>query len=375
MNLLCFLRERTDEIVADTVALLEVESPSDDLTATARCAAVAAEIGARLLGRPPQRITDEGRTALLWPPATGGVLLLGHVDTVWPLGTLDRWPVSQLDERLSGPGVFDMKAGVVQGLHALAALGAPAGAGMLLTTDEELGSPSSRVLIEQVAQACSAVLVLEASADGALKVGRKGVSLYRLEVQGRAAHAGLEPERGVNALLELAHQVQAIAGLGNAAAGTTVTPTVASAGTTTNTVPAHAEVRVDVRAATRMEQDRVDADMRALAPALSGARLALHGGPNRPPMEPAQARHLMDVALRVAAELGLSIPSEGVSVGGASDGNFTAGIGVPTLDGLGAVGDHAHAEGEYVRVDAMPERAALVAGLVARLLALPARPA
>jgi glutamate carboxypeptidase len=362
-------------LLDELAALVSCESPSGDPAATTACAQVAAQIGTAMLGRPPEELQAGGRSHLRWRFGSRcRVLLLGHLDTVWPAGTLARWPVSRADGRLSGPGVFDMKAGVVQGLYALAALGAPAGTGLLLTTDEELGSPSSRALIERVAGRCSAVLVLEAAAGGALKVGRKGVSIYRLEVHGRAAHAGLEPERGVNALLELAGQVRALADLADTAAGTTVTPTVASAGTTTNTVPAHAEVRVDVRVTTRAEQDRVDAAVRALAPALPGARLTVHGGPNRPPMEPAQARVLMDAAVRVAGELGLALPAEGVSVGGASDGNFTAGIGVPTLDGLGAVGDHAHAEGEYVLVDAMPERAALVAGLVAHLLALPPVP-
>lgn len=369
-GLLAGLRDGTAQMIADTEALCSVESPSDDLAATARCAELAAAIGARLLGREPERLVNQGRTSLLWPAAEGGVLLLGHLDTVWPAGTLDRWPVSCTQGRLSGPGVFDMKAGVVQGMHALAVLGAPAGAGMLLTTDEELGSPTSRALIERVAAGCSAVLVLEASANGAagdLKIGRKGVSRYRLEVFGRAAHAGLEPERGVNALVELACQVTALTALADPGAGTTVTPTVASAGTTTNTVPARAEVRVDVRAVTRAEQDRVDEGVRVLRPVLAGARLTVHGGFNRPPMEPERASGLLAVAERAAAGLGLSVPA-GVSVGGASDGNFTAGIGIPTLDGLGAVGDHAHAEGEYVLVAAMPERAALVAGLVACLL-------
>lgn len=365
-DLLARLSAATDEMVADTANLCAIESPSDDPVGTTRCAGLAADIGYRLLGRRPERLTDSGRVSLRWPVGPGGVLLLGHLDTVWPAGTLARWPVSVADGRLTGPGVFDMKAGVVQGLHALAALGAPAGAGMLLTTDEEIGSPHSRALIERTAAGCAAVLVLEASAAGALKVGRKGVSLYRLEVRGRASHAGLEPERGVNALVELAHQVLALSALADPAGGTTVTPTVAAAGSTTNTVPAHAEIRVDVRAATRAEQLRVDAAVRGLAPVLAGAELVAHGGPNRPPMESGQASGLLAVARRVAGGLGLPTP-EAVSVGGASDGNFTAGIGVPTLDGLGAVGDHAHAEGEYVLVEAMPGRAALLAGLVAAL--------
>ena len=215
-DLLATLRASTPAMVADTTALCQVESPSDDLAATTTCADLAAEIGTRLVGRPPQRLTEQGRVSLLWPAAPGGLLLLGHLDTVWPVGTLARWPMTVVDGRLSGPGVFDMKAGVVQGLYALATLrafGAPAAAGMLLTTDEEIGSPSSRALIERVAADHRGVLVLEASAAGALKTGRKGVSLYRVELHGRAAHAGLEPERGVNALVELAHQVTAMTAL------------------------------------------------------------------------------------------------------------------------------------------------------------------
>lgn len=357
-------RARTAEMVADAVTLLSVESPSSDVEATARCARAAEEIGTRLLGRSPQRLTEGGRPALLWP-AQGepALLLLCHLDTVWPHGTLDRWPITRDGGRLSGPGAFDMKTGAVQGLYAMAGL---SGAAMLLTTDEEIGSPTSRGLIERVAAEHRAVLVLEAAAGGALKVGRKGVSIYRVEVTGRAAHAGLEPERGVNAFLELTHQGQRIAALGDPAAGTSVTPTVAHAGTTTNTVPARATLDVDVRATTVAEQRRVHEQMRALAPALDGAAVRADGGPNRPPMEPEQAAELFGVAVEVAADLGLPQP-RGVSVGGASDGNFTAGIGVPTLDGLGAVGDHAHAEGEYAEIAAMPERAALVAGIITRV--------
>jgi glutamate carboxypeptidase len=294
------------------------------------------------------------------------VLLLGHLDTVWPNGTLARWPRPlRTADRVSAPGVFDMKAGVVQGWYAMRAIGSPAGCGMLLTTDEEIGSPVFRPVIERVAAGAGAVLVLEASADGALKVGRKGVSLYQVRVTGRAAHAGLEPDKGVNALLELADQVRDIAALGSGEL--TVTPTLAHAGTTTNTVPAEALVHVDVRAATVAQQQAVHSRMRELSAYRPGATVEVSGGPNRPPMEPDQGADLVRKAQVAASELGLgSIPT--VSVGGGSDGNFTAAIGIPTLDGLGAVGAHAHADGEFAEVAEMARRAALVASLVGALL-------
>jgi glutamate carboxypeptidase len=191
--------------------------------------------------------------------------------------------------------------------------------------------------------------------------------MYQIHAIGRSAHAGLEPEKGVNATVELAHQVLAVAGLGRPAAGTTVTPTVAAAGTTTNSVPAEGVLHVDVRATDRAEQERVDTEIRNLTPVMPESRLRVEGGVNRPPLDPASSSRLMARAEAVAARLGLPA-LRGVAVGGGSDGNFTAAVGVPTLDGLGADGDGAHAEGEYVVVDSMPERAALLAGLVADLM-------
>ena len=192
---------------------------------------------------------------------------------------------------------------------------------------------------------------------------RKGVSLYRVRVTGRAAHAGLEPERGVNASIEMAHQVLAVNGLGDAERGTTVTPTAGSAGTTSNTVPASGDFAVDVRVRDQVEQSRVDAAMTALAPVLAGARVDVEGGPNRPPLHAAASAALFDRAARLAVELGLPALT-GVAVGGASDGNFTAALGIPTLDGLGPAGDGAHARHEWVDLDSLPERALLLAGLI-----------
>jgi glutamate carboxypeptidase len=354
-------------MVDDLRALVEVESPSSSPVATRRAGAVLDDLLLERTGRRGAWVGD-AREHLLW---TGGgtprVLLLGHVDTVWPEGTLDRWPFDVVDGRATGPGCFDMKAGLVQGLSALARLDDLSEVALLVTTDEEIGSPTSRALVEQTAAGCQAVLVLEPSADGALKTARKGVGLYEVVVTGRAAHAGLEPEAGANAAVEVAHQVLAIAGLGEPARGTTVTPTVVSAGTTTNTVPEQARVAVDVRALDRAEQERVDAALRRLPPVVDGCRLDVVGGVNRPPLDATASADLFARAQRLASGLGLP-PLRGARVGGASDGNLTAGAGVPTLDGLGAVGGGAHAEGEHVLVAQLEPRAALVAALLRDLL-------
>jgi glutamate carboxypeptidase len=367
-DLLTELRARTPAMLEHLAELVAVESPSTDLTATRRAADTADALVGELLGSFAERIEDAGRLQLRW--SGGGstrVVLVMHVDTVWPLGTLARWAFDVADGRATGPGAFDMKAGLVQGLHALSMLPDLTGVRVLITTDEEIGSPTSRTLIEETAAGAAAALVLEPSAAGALKSARKGVSLYELVVTGRAAHAGLEPEKGINAGLELAHQLLALEAVADVRAGTTVTPTLMAAGTTTNTVPARASVALDVRAVTEAEQARVDRALRGLQPALSGAALQLLGGPNRPPLQPSASAGLVARARRLSDRLGLP-PLADVAVGGGSDGNFTAGVGVPTLDGLGAVGDGAHAEGEYVVVSAMAERAALVAALVEELL-------
>jgi glutamate carboxypeptidase len=363
-TLLPRLRADRARILDDVAALVNCESPSDDLAATAACAELVAELGRELIGVSAEVHTAGGRRHLVW--RCGGatsVLLVGHCDTVWPMGTLARWPFAVDGDRATGPGIFDMKAGLAQLFHGLAALDDLTGVTVLVTTDEELGSPTSRELIESEATGARAALVLEASAGGAVKTVRKGTSIYRLAVHGRAAHAGLEPEAGINATTEAAHQVLAIGALGDATLGTTVTPTVLRSGRTTNTVPELAEIAVDSRAADVAEQHRVDAAMRALRPVLAGARLELTGGINRPPLPAEASADLFTLARTVAQTIGLP-ELRSVAVGGASDGNFTAGVGTATLDGLGAVGEHAHAEGEWASVAAMADRAALVAGLV-----------
>jgi len=368
-RLLQDLRSRTPAMLEVLHALVEAESPTADAAACAACADLADALAGDLLGRRAERVHADGRIHLRWRfGPSPRILLVGHLDTVWPLGTVDRWPFEVRDGRATGPGVFDMKAGVVQLLFALAALESRDGVAVLLTTDEETGSPTARPLIEETAAGIEAALVLEPSSAGALKTERKGVALYRIEVRGRAAHAGLDPEKGANAAVELAHQLLAVAALARPELGTTVTPSLVAAGTAANTVPASASAQVDVRVPTRDESERIAAAFAALAPVTAGTSLSVEHGVELPPMERSSSAALYERAQRLADELGLP-PLREAAVGGGSDGSVLAGLGVPVLDGLGAVGDHAHAEGEYVEVDALAERAALVAALVQDLLA------
>lgn len=360
----------TEALLRDIEELVTCESPSDDLAAVARSAQVVARIGSARLACEPEFIELDGRTHLRWRfgDAPSRVLVLCHHDTVWPIGSLKTHPFSIVDGVLRGPGCFDMKTGLAMAVHAIAELADASGVTLLVTGDEELGSPSSRSLIEDEARRSAAALVLEASAGGgALKLERKGVSLYEIEVHGRAAHAGLEPEHGVNAAIELAHQVIAVAGLADTTAGTTVTPTVMWAGTTTNTVPARSRLSVDVRTRSVSEQQRLDAAMHALRPVLEDARIEVRGGANRPPLEAKASDALFARAAHIAQRFGR--PLTGVPVGGASDGNLTAGVGTPTLDGLGAVGGGAHADHEHVLIAEIAPRTALLRALLADLLA------
>ncbi len=350
-------------------ALVCLESPTEDLKACEAVVQEAIGIFEGWLPEPARLETHDGRPVWRWGPDRPRVLLLGHLDTVWPLGTLARLPYSCEDDVLRGPGVFDMKAGVVQGWAALtlAGVGENSGIGMLLTTDEETGSHASRNLIAGAITEAEAVLVLEPSVDGALKSERKGTSWYTLEFEGRAAHAGLDPERGINALLAAAEFAGATGTWADPGAGTTVTPTVLHAGTTSNTVPAQASITLDVRAWSWAEQSRVDHAIRGWRPTVNSAGLSVLGGIDRPAMEEASSGALLALAQQSAAELGLP-PLEGKAVGGASDGNLTAAAGVPTLDGLGPVGDGAHADHEWASVPAMADRAALLAAMIDSLV-------
>ncbi|WP_434975906.1 M20 family metallopeptidase [Streptomyces cyaneofuscatus] len=350
----------TDAMLEDLRTLVEIESPSRDLDALAASAEAVATVIENRLGGQAVLNVNAGGTHVHW--VAGGeprVLILGHHDTVFPLGTLARRPFAVADGRATGPGVFDMLGGLVQAVHGLATLDDRSGVEILVTADEEVGSFSSRAFIEERARACGAVLVFEGAADGgALKNARKGCGAFRVSIAGRASHAGLEPEAGVNALIEAAHQVLAIAALSRPELGTTVTPTVASAGTLENVVPAEATVVVDVRVESAEEKERVEAAFAALTPQVDGARITVEGTIARPPMPASAAAELLPLARQLMPGI------EAVAVGGGSDGNLTAAVGVPTLDGLGAVGGGAHADHEYVVVDAMAERAHLAAGLV-----------
>jgi glutamate carboxypeptidase len=370
-------------MLADLEELVCCESFSADHGAVARSAGMVAALGTRLLGAEPETIVLGGVTHLRWAFGAPRVLLVGHHDTVWPMGSLRTHPWSVAGGMARGPGVLDMKAGLVQLFHALASLPSPDGVGVLVTGDEEVGSPTSRQLIEETARRYAAAFVLEASADetGALKTARKGTSRYEVVVHGRAAHAGLEPHKGVNAAVEAAHQVLSIAGIGAMTAAAdaaevggaahptlgaaTVTPTLLSAGSTRNTVPALARVSVDVRVPTAVAQEWIDARMRSLTARTPGARLEVRSGRQRPPMEPESSAELFALASRLAAELGQE-PLRGIAVGGASDGNYTAAVGCPTLDGLGAVGGGAHADTEHVEVARMVPRTRLLAELITR---------
>ena len=357
----------TAALLDDLATLVNCESPSEDLTATAQCAALYADMLRQRLGMATETVTVDGRSHLRAGSGDSRVVLLGHLDTVWPLGTLARWPFSVDGDRATGPGVFDMKAGLVQLIAAVQQLDHHDGISILVTSDEEIGSISSQALIEETCRDAAAVLVLEPSADGALKVARKGVGMFRLEITGRAAHAGLEPHRGINASIEAAHQVLAAAAIARPDLGTTVTPTVITSGTTVNTVPAAAIVNIDVRATTTAEMSRVEDALQSLSPQLPGAAVKLDVRSVRQPFERAMSESLFARAQKHAGAAGLTT-LDGVEVGGGSDGNITAGLGVPTLDGLGAVGGNAHAEGEWTSVSAMTERAALVAALLRDLL-------
>lgn len=354
--------------------LVSVESPSRDVERAVDSARVLSEIIASETGLAAELVDSAvGPHVVVRATSRPAVLLLGHHDTVHPAGTTAQRPFANVDGELRGPGVFDMKTGIVQAIHAVRILRDSghdvSGVSMLFTADEEIGSKTSRDLIEEMAQGVDAVLVLEPSADGgALKTARKGTGTFEVTIEGRASHAGLEPEKGINALVELAHQVQRINEFGNPALGTTVTPTVATAGTTDNTVPDRAVILVDARVVVPEEKSRVESLMNSLEPVVAGAKISVSGSLHRPPMHESMSDELFAVASEVARDIdGREI--SGVAVGGGSDGNFTAAIGIKTLDGLGAVGGGAHGANEHVIVDTIPFRTALVAGVAARILA------
>jgi glutamate carboxypeptidase len=364
-----------DAMLADLDTLVSCESPSRDIERLQAHAQLLSALMERLLGSAPTLIDSPVGPHIHW---RGGndpkVLILGHHDTVHPAGTLARLPFAVSNGKATGPGVFDMKAGIVQAIYAVASLADSSHVEILLSADEEIGSHASRALIEERAIACGSVLVLEPSADGgALKIGRKGTGTITLSIEGRASHAGLEPEKGINSLVELATLIPQIVAIADESMGTTVTPTLASAGTADNVVPALTTCAVDVRVAVPSEKPRVEAAFAALRLQHPEARLVVSGQIGRPPMHESAAAGLFPIAASVAKRIGIN-SLDGVVVGGGSDGNFTAAVGVETLDGLGAVGGGAHGDTEHVLVDTMPQRAALLAGLCQELSSMAKRP-
>ena len=359
----------------DTIeSLVRLESPTGDKAAVDRCGAELATrmeaIGARVSRIKASRAGDHLRAE--FGDGARQVLLLGHFDTVWDVGQLERMPLRRDGDRLCGPGVFDMKAGIALGMLAtravyeIASRDAPRIV-MLWTTDEETGSHTSRALLETEAARSDAVLVLEpALPGGALKTSRKGCGEYDVVVHGIPAHAGVDPSKGVSAIRELARQILAIETLQDLERGVSLNVGIIDGGSRVNVVAEAARARVDARAPTRADAERIDAAMRALTPHLNGARLEISGGFGRPPMErTAGVAQLFELAQQAGHELGIEV-TEG-STGGGSDGNFCAALGVPTLDGLGAPGDGAHALHEHVIVPDLVPRAALIATLLTKL--------
>lgn len=355
---------KIETMLATLEALVRAESPSDDVAACRDVVLLAADIATRVLGRPAQIKEIEGRPVFWWGAEKPEIVLLAHLDTVWPKGSFaPLWNVE--GDVVQGPGAFDMKAGFVQALYALR--GIEGSVALIGTTDEEIGSQASRELIKAVAKDSKAVLVLESAIDGKLKTGRKGTSMYQIIVHGRAAHAGLEPEKGINATVEIAHIITALALLENKEHGTTVVATTLHSGTTTNTVPDKAILDVDARSFSRSEQERVDKAIKSIKGLHPEVKIEVIGGINRPPMEPSSAAELYQRAEKVAAHMGIG-PFGSAQVGGASDGNFAAATGAKVLDGLGAVGGGAHANNEWVSVAALEERSRFLHEFIKDLL-------
>jgi len=384
LEILAFLRRREKAMVRLLKRFVRCESPTDSKPAMDHFGRmVAAEWrkrGAKIEYLP--RKGEGHHLRITWPAdrarrvgiraCADQILVLGHLDTVYSLGTIKKMPFRVRRGRAFGPGVLDMKGGIVNALFAVDAL---AHAGwlprrrivFLWTSDEETGSKSSRGVIEQEARRSAAVLVLEPAGgpDGQLKTRRKATGTAELVITGRAAHAGLDPGAGVNAVHELALQAARLMRLNNPRRGITVNPTIAQGGTRSNVIPAEARLTIDLRAETVADMRRIERKLKALRPILPGARVTVEGGFSRPPLEGRASAALFSQASKLAEQLGFSVGE--CLAGGGSDGNFTAALGVPTLDGLGAVGEGPHSPDEQVIIAALPQRAALLAALLVAL--------
>lgn len=375
-----FCQEHLSDMLETLRRLVEMESPSDNKPALDQLGEYLAQEFERLGGKvafDPQKDAGDNLKAEFPGAAfteTQGkpVLLLGHFDTVWPLGTLKNMPFRMEGGRAFGPGVYDMKAGITMMLFALRALRTSGAAHrpvtVLLDSDEEIGSTTGRPLVEATAKGCEAALVLEPSqgVQGALKTARKGVGDFTIRVRGRASHAGVDFEKGHSAVVELARQVLEVAKFTDLARGITVNPGVVQGGTRTNVVAAEAWAEVDIRIARAADASELEARFAALKPYDPACTLEVSGGLNRPPMERTEGtvrlfRAAQEQAKKIRVEL------DEASTGGGSDGNFTSALGVPTLDGLGAVGEGAHAAHESIVLEELPRRTALLASLIETL--------
>ncbi|MBI3404912.1 MAG: M20 family metallopeptidase [Acidobacteria bacterium] len=377
--LLDHLRPQQDAMVGLLGRLVRRESPSFNKAAVDRCAQMVAKEW-RKIGAQVALIEQEHRGAQvraeLWNGTgrpTGQVMVLGHMDTVYDVGTLAKMPFRVAGGRAYGPGTFDMKAGLVMALYAASAAQAVGAAQrknwvFLWTSDEEIGSDTARKMIEQEARRSDTVLVLEPAfgKEGRLKTSRKGVGEIELLVTGRASHAGINPQDGVNAIHELALQIERVMRLNNPQRGTTVNVDVIEGGTRSNVIAESARAQVDVRVTSMREARQLEEKFQSLYPFLPGAKLEVHGAIDRPPLErTAEVVRLFRHAQQLMSDIGFALGE--ASTGGGSDGNFTAALGIPTLDGLGAVGDGAHSQHEHIVIRALPGRAALIAGLLATL--------
>lgn len=374
INLRDFCRGERDWLLDTIETLVRLESPTTDKAAVDRCGSELASRIEALGGRVTRLPRPDRGDHLIAELGCGAsqVLLLGHFDTVWPVGQLERMPLTRTNGRLHGPGVFDMKAGIAIAMLAARALLETGTAlsrrlVMVWTTDEEIDSASSRQAIEDEARRSDAVLVLEPSLPGgAVKTSRKGCGSYHLVVRGVAAHAGIEPQKGASAVHELAHQILRVNALQDLGRGISVNVVQVSGGLRSNVIPDEARATVDVRVPTAAAAAEVGAAFRGLRVVDERTTMEASGGFDRPPLERTEhVARLYKEACEVARELGQALAEGGT--GGGSDGNFTAALGVPTLDGLGAIGDGAHALHEHVDIETLPDRAALVAGLITRI--------
>ena len=344
--------------------LVRLESPTEDLAACRAVIELAGQIALDVLGTPAQIREVNGRPVFWWGAQDPDVIVLAHLDTVWPKGSFQSlWSIKE--NVASGPGIFDMKAGFIQGLFAMK--GIDSSVALVATSDEETGSTTSKEFIKEISAKAKAVLVVEATLNGKVKTGRKGTAMYQVKIHGKASHAGLDPEKGVNATVEMGHAILAVSGLENKELGTTVVPTMLRSGNTTNTVPDLAVLDIDVRSFSMAELQRVDTAVRNLSAVNPAARYEITGGFNRPPLETTSTMALYERAERVAKALGMP-PLGHASVGGASDGNFAAAAGAQVLDGLGAVGDGAHAAHEWVDITTLENRSALLHALIKDIL-------